>query len=306
MVILLALPRLLLLITSETITEFSPYKEIWNLKLNNSVNCLVYLKQSNEFATCLNNNSILIWRDNEIINTLNSRLRDNLISIVALEENTIVASYKNGKFIIWNIVNATQSNTFNDLNRIDYNMLTVLSDNILACSDGHQISFWNLKINKKVYQLIFEIYRYPIKSLTALTNDRLAYSSGDGSIRIYNYKIHKELKFKELEKKGFINDLVNKDDKNLISTTDDKIIKIWNIKNGTVIERFQTKESLSKIIKLSNDYLASIALKSIKIWDLKSGTAIQTLNNSLTKHLIVLLDGTLVSSSGQYIKIWKN
>ena len=99
-------------------------------------------------------------------------------------------------------------------------------------------------------------------------------------------------------------------DGNLASGSQDKSIKIWDIRSsGECIRTLNDHSGVWSVCALPDGNLASCSLdESIKIWDIRSwGESIQTLNGhtSYVRSVCVLPDGNLASGSlDGSIKIW--
>ena len=176
------------------------------------------------------------------------------------------------------------------------------------------ISIWNTSSLVKLYTLTN--HSSPVNSLIFITKySYLASASSDGSILIWQiYNTTNPILINRLFYQNAINCLLDLQNDNIASGSDDNIITIWNIFSGlitgTLIGHTQPIVSLAY---LSFDQIASgshINDSSIIIWNI---TSYQLIGSPLSGHtdtvysLIVFPNGYLASSGGHNdptIRIW--
>ncbi len=167
---------------------------IWNVNngtlvkiLNNAhtsyIRSLLYLKEINSLASTSNDGKIVIWNVfNEPIDPKILNGRTQIKSMVGLYNGTLISSSE--QIIFWNIWSNQEIKRLKCPNNVDdFNSLAVLSENRLASSSLSQIIIWNIHNDSVVNEIENEAI---IVSMTALSNNRLATGSADGTIKIWS------------------------------------------------------------------------------------------------------------------------
>ena len=132
-------------------------------------------------------------------------------------------------------------------------------------------------------------------------------------IRIYNWvdSIEKECTHVLKGHKSDIRSLILSEDKiTLISCSDDKTIKIWNLSNLTCIKTLEGHSSwVFNILLFRPGILCSASCDSlIKFWDIKSGRCIHTLHGhkESIKQAVISNNGELISVClDKIVRFWR-
>jgi len=157
-----------------------------------------------------------------------------------------------------------------------------------------------------------------IKHITNVESDVLLCLSDGSLASAYKTITILDIETGEIKKKfsghtDFITSLVQLPDDSLISGSEDKTIRRWDINDkGIKIKEFNKlnghSSGISSLVRLLDGSLASGSLdNSIKIWDIERGEIIKTLtgHKSPVLSLVVLNDGSLASGSDdKTIRIW--
>jgi hypothetical protein len=150
-----------------------------------------------------------------------------------------------------------------------------------------------------------------INAIAIAPNGRILASAGDdGTISIWN--LTDRILVRRLKRhKGAITDLVFSPDGNLISSSWDKTVRLWQPKTGRLIDTLAGHSQIVNAIALSRDgkILASGSQdRTIRLWDLTTGKSIHTFEgHSLgVVSLAISPDGKILASgSGDgTIKLW--
>ncbi len=96
---------------------------------------------------------------------------------------------------------------------------------------------------------------------------------------------------------------------NLISSSWDKSIKIWNPNSGQLIKTLNGhNDYIMSVVVLSNNTAASSTRSGqLFIWDINNGTILYNLNTSLYQilNLVCLQNGNLAAGAyGKQVEIW--
>ncbi|RMZ96870.1 WD40 repeat-containing, partial [Brachionus plicatilis] len=168
----------------------------------------------------------------------------------------------------------------------------------------------NDEILKRTIQLNETFY-----CLTVLKNDDLAIgqdgNDGNGFNIIIRNSRNGSIKKKLVGHTSVVNQIIELPNGNLVSCSDDKTVKVWNISNGTVIKTMTHTSLVYSIAVLNNGYLASgLSDGTIKIWNVETNQMVRNLtghSSIICYHncLHVLQDGYLLSGShDDTMKVW--
>lgn len=104
---------------------------------------------------------------------------------------------------------------------------------------------------------------------------------------------------------------ISKDCKRLVSGSEDKTIKIWNLQTGHLVKTLEGHIGKINCLAISpdNHIIASASNdKTVKIWDLKRGTLLRTLegHSKVVRAVTISPDSkTIISGSwDNTIKVW--
>jgi WD40 repeat protein len=173
-------------------------------------------------------------------------------------------------------------NQINDkINQINYDISKYKND----CLMNKKIEFFPFKLDNYLGEIKVKTNKFKI--------------SNDSGKLIKNFNQHKDL----VRSIQVIEDL-NK----LISASNDKTIKIWDLKSGECLETLKDHSWLvtSVLIYKNNKFISGSYDKTIKIWDLERLECIETLNNNSGVRSLLLLSDEILAS-GLYdgtINIW--
>jgi len=109
--------------------------------------------------------------------------------------------------------------------------------------------------------------------------------------------------------KSQINSLALFKTHHLISCSNDKTIKIWNINTNELVRSIDDENSVKSVAVLDHDMMASTSKNLIKIWDVVTGFSVKTLTDHEDKPVSCLTfissNNLLVSgSTDKTVKIW--
>jgi WD40 repeat protein len=146
---------------------------------------------------------------------------------------------------------------------------------------------------------------FGVKDLILLSNDLLASSSGDRSIRIWNLTTN-STKFILQGHTERVDGLKLVSCDILASGSSDNSITLWNITNGQII---RTLTGHSYFILNSVDVLSNSQIlvsggfsgdQSIKIWNITTGQCLRTFNTDLNIYSLTVLATTAATSTSKY------
>jgi WD40 repeat protein len=173
------------------------------------------------------------------------------------------------------------------------------------------ISVWSINQNTLETKniLTFEAHNKAVACLTA-NEMYLITSSNDGQIRIWSSKTYDlERELVDAHKKRILALELFKDRNQLISGSDDKSIKIWNIINGECIKEFNPNMIVYSIKFISNNHFVAGGYgRTANFLMFDSNQAIQKISGHkhTVFHVELLENGYFLSTSNdKTIKLWK-
>jgi WD40 repeat protein len=275
------------------------------------VNSIVSLNE-NYLVSGSDDCTLKVWNisDHQCIQTLLNN--DRVQSVIILADGKIAASnrtsiniFDTDKFICVTTVKRFRFSY--------YSNLLLLSNNNLACTALNitriSILIFDHKNDYNCIKIIDED-SYFACSLINLPNDNFAYSSGGVSIKIRDTETGHVVKTLSTHN-DFINVLLFIEKFNiLLSGSNDKTIKVWNVKGFECIKTIDAHDKgISTLLMLSGGFFASGFYNDgiVKIWDLCDFQCINVLkgHTSTVSSLLVTKDNSIISASyDKTIIIW--
>ena len=109
--------------------------------------------------------------------------------------------------------------------------------------------------------------------------------------------------------KNYVNSVIETHDGKIVSASNDKTIKIWDITTSRCLKTLEGHDNYAKSITETHDgkIVSALSDKTIKIWDKTTGNCLKTLrgHDDEVNSIIETHDGKIVSASDdKTIKIW--
>ena len=272
------------------------------------------LINSTTLASGSDDNSIKIW-DLTSLQCLNTIIVDCpptfVLAFEVLINGNIVAGLENGKISIWDPNTGVLVQSLID-HTARVNTLELLSNGDLASgSDDHMIDVWDLIS----YNLKYKIDAGDcVNSLKELNDGNLASAQSDSNINVWlldNSIITASVNLNILSigsgslaqsltgHTAKVNDLELMENGDLVSCSDDLVIKVWDI--SKYLLRFELvghNAPINKIKMLKNDVLASGSSDMlIKIWNMTNQTFVTELVNVGNSLALEYVEKPIVSPS---------
>ena len=93
----------------------------------------------------------------------------------------------------------------------------------------------------------------------------------------------------------------------LISGSEDKYVRIWDLTTGTAVRSIDTLLTVNALITLSNGLFVTAGGNDIKVWYLDTGSHKSTVSHAKTVNVLEVLDDGFASGSEDFfIKLWNN
>ena len=171
------------------------------------------------------------------------------------------------------------------------------------------------KMNQNIQDIEYFIRKFELNSLLneSIKFEKYQKSSLFGKLKIKSERLllsscQKVRSYKQHHTKTIRSIQVDEKSNIIISASDDKTLKIWNLAKGKCLKTLKDhQDSVTSILIIPNNkFISGSKDATIKIWDLNSYTCLNTLNNiSGIKSLCLISDNQLACGSKDgYINIW--
>jgi WD40 repeat protein len=256
-----------------------------------------FLNNTDYVSTCSYDRTVKIWYLSNPYNwSLIRNYTDHTQAVLGLEwinEDTIASGGYDYTIKIWSIKTAETKLTIY-AGDVVYSLKLLTNGFYLASGLGSgKINIYDIINNGSLISILVG-HTVDVKDLILLSNDLLASSSSDYTIRIWNLTTNSPkfiLQGHSLNVNGL--KLVSYDI--LASGSSDYSIKLWNITNGKLI---RTLTGHSYYILNSVDFLSNSQIlvsgsywdQTIKIWNITTGQCLNTLNTGLNIYSLSVLN----------------
>ena len=253
--------------------------------------------------------TIKIWdlETGECLKTLHDH-KASIETMLIIPNNKFISASVDYTIKIWDLITYECLNTITNESQVHSLCLLPNNETAFGCRDG-SIQIWNLNSLNKVKS--FEAHNYWISYLLLLADKtKLISCSGEKDIKIKIWHLETFECVKVLD--GHSSDIncieLNSND-NLLSCSEDRTIKLWQIETGQLLKSIKFDQIVNNIKSLNQD-LISIALENgnIQIYNYHKMEIVKTIqaHSSYVYRLYYLSnDGHLVSGSEDgEIKMW--
>ncbi len=277
----------------------------------NAINRIKQSAYNSEYVAtiCGGDSTVKIWNIWNISNwSLIKNYANHTQPVLGLEwiNEDSIASGSNDKTIkIWSIKTGQTKITINTGNII-YSLKLLSNGFHLACGlQNGYIKIYDINNNGSLIStLVGHLYNNGVNDLILLSNDLLASSSGDKTIRIWNLTTN-STKFILQGHTQKVNGLKLVSSDILASGSSDNLIKLWNITNGQLIRNLtgHTDQILNSVDFLSNSQKLVSGVcggdQTIKTWNITTGQFLTTFYTGLNIYTL-----TVLNSIGRASKIF--
>ncbi len=255
-----------------------------------------------------NNDKWVIDEKSQAQSQITLSAHDNRIQTLLVISDTLIATGSlDTKIKIWNTTTGKCLRTLEGHKQSVIALFLLSNGRFASTSQDNTIKIWNADTGKCERNLTGS--NSNVHALAELKNGRIIIGTEDGSIRIVNTSSGQISALTGHD--GAIRCLRVISDEYVASSSDDVLIKLWNI-NTEQCDRVLSGHTykITTIIPLSDGRLASASLdKSIKIWNLDTGKCEETLvdpdNAKAPIFLSVFDTGQLLSySDNGIVSLW--
>jgi WD40 repeat protein len=252
-------------------------------------------------ATCSNDNTLKIWNISNPSNwALIRSYADHTQAVLGLEwtnEDAIASGGHDQTIKIWLISTGETKLTISTVD-IVYSLKLLSNGFYLACGlQNGYIKIYDINNNGSLIStLVGHWFNNGVNDLILLSNDLLASSSGDKTVRIWNLTTN-STKFILQGHTDRVNGLKLVSSDILASGSSDFSILLWNITNGQCFRNLtgHTNQILNSVDFLNNSQtLVSGGYydQTIKTWNITTGACLITLNTGLNIYTWTVLTST--------------
>ena len=271
------------------------------------ITCLIELHNKKMMSGSSNGN-MKIWNLHNFEFELLIKEDKKILCLLEFEPNMVLCGTQSKSINLWNINNPNEKIDSFKGHLLSVNCLVKCNDKYFAsASNDKDIIIWNYSLRKR--ERILKGHTNNIFCLLKSHNNIIYSGSADKTVKRWNWE--KGECEDTFYVQSWVKSLCQLLNGNIISGSDDKIIKIWH--SYIIKKEFKGhKDSIKCLCNIDNSYLASGSFdKTIKIWDLKNeekGECLQTLDEHNDKVICLLKHslGYLIScSNDKTIKFWK-
>ena len=182
-------------------------------------------------------------------------------------------------------------------------IIQVLDGRIISGSSDNTLKIWDKDTGICLMTLLG--HTEYIACVIQLLDERIVSGSGDGTLKIWNKDTGICL-FTLSGHQGLVNCVLELPNNLIVSGTDDSTLKIWDVDTGICINTLTGHtRAINCLLNIGNCFASGGEDRTIKLWNLYSFDCIGTLNNRGTiSNLIKLSDNKIASNSGPRINIW--
>ena len=281
-----------------------------------TINGFLFFHDETMMATYSDDASIYIYnaKNGDLLNTLAGHT-EKITNLIKVKDGSLVSASFDKKIKIWNPFKATCEKTLTGHQNSIYSLMEFPNEILVSGSWDKTINFWDLKEKESssghtsaIFKTIKAENQGRIMSMILTTNDELAVTS-EYNINIYNLDNEKVIKTLTGHE-GLVRDLLIYDTEKmiLVSSSDDKTVRMWNWETGSSIKVLVNKSICNKLIKFNNEiFITANDDGNLRFWNNESLDQIKQL--SISKEPITnigkLFDGTLITCGGdKNIKFW--
>jgi len=273
----------------------------------------ILLLKDGKFITCSEDNTIRIWNFDKTIpeKVLTGHIGKVLNMIVLRSGKLCSAGGTDDRMIkIWNLEKEICEQTFSGYPG-QVSALVELPNDILIGGGEDQIRFWDLRCTNsdEACKRILP-NKGKCRSIILLNNEEMACASGR-NVNIFRIHGGDTPLMKFTGHQGIIWDLLlHKDRQRLVSSSDDRTMRMWNIHNGSCIRTYTAVTACHRMVWFYENIVATgYNNGEIKFWNIYSGKCVRTLVSEkiVPYRLMVDNEGRLISCGfGDTISIWSN
>jgi len=244
-------------------------KKTLNTIHKKQINGVVFFHEETLLAVYSDENNILIYnvKSGDLMNTLVGHTAP-VLKAIKLKDGSLASASTDKKIKVWNPFKATCERTLSGHTAAVGALIEFPNLVLVSGSLDKTISFWDLK-EKESHSGLIRTFKADnqgrVMALALITNEELAATS-EYNINLYNMATEKVTKTLTGHD-NLVRDIMIYDHASyiLISSSDDKTVRVWNWNKGVSLKTFSNYSICHKLIKFNKE----IFCISKRRWNLK-------------------------------------
>ena len=271
---------------------------------------VVFLDDKNKIATCSDDYTIMVYdlKTGNALHTLTGH-SDRIWNLIKLKNGLLASCSSDNTIRVWNIEKLVCERVFQGHTGLVCCLLEFPNLILLSGSQDKSLKFWDLKAeSKECMRTIKNSTMGRIMTCLVINQDEIACGS-EKDIQVINFE-DGLLKRTLNGHTSLVRDLnLFNDAKTLLSGSDDKTIRMWDLLEGKCLRVFSGHaHSANKILLFSIGVIVSASDDhTIKFWNLETGDCLKTLtgHTGWVIYITIMPDGSLLScGADKTIKLW--
>jgi len=271
---------------------------------------VVFLEEDNRIVTCSDDYTIMVYDfvTGNPLHTLTGHT-DRIWNLIKLKNGLLASCSSDTSIRVWNIEKLTCERVLQGHGGLVCCLMELPNLLLLSGSQDKSLKVWDLKLDTKdCVRTIKNTAMGRIMTCILLNKEDLACGS-EANIQVINF-FDGTLKKTLTGHASLVRDLnLLADGNTLLSGSDDKSIRMWNLAEGKCLKIFNGHtHSANKILLWNANTIVSASDDhSIKFWNLDDGKCLKTLTGHAGWVIFITIrpDGGLIScGADKTIKIW--
>jgi len=285
-------------------------KRVINTSHKKAIYKVIFIQDETKIATCSDDHTIMLYdmKSGDALSTLTGHT-DRIWSIIKLRNGNLASCSSDNTIRIWNTQKGTCEKVLHGHSGLVCCLVEFPNLMLLSGSQDKCLKYWDLKLDtKNCVRTIKTTNMGRIMVIILLDSDYIACGS-ENNIQIIKFE-DGTLKQTLSGHTALVRDLFHLEEKKqLISGSDDKSIRLWNLEDGKCLKTFNGhNHSANKILLFNPGIIVSASDDhTIKFWDIEAGTCNKTLtgHEGWVIHIAIMSDGTLLScGADKTIRLW--
>ncbi len=271
---------------------------------------VIFLEEENKIVTCSDDYTIMVYDfiTGNPLHTLTGH-SDRIWNLIKLKNGLLASCSSDTSIRVWNVEKLCCERVLQGHSGLVCCLMEMPNLLLLSGSQDKSLKVWDLKSeSKECARTVKNSSMGRIMTCILINKDEIACGS-EANIQVINF-FDGTLKRTLTGHASLVRDLnLLADGNTLLSGSDDKSIRMWNLAEGKCLKIFNGHtHSANKILLWSPTVIVSASDDhSIKFWNLEDGKCVKTLTGHAGWVIFITIrpDGTLIScGADKTIKVW--